>query len=142
MLSCCADLGRRVGVVLLVLSLLLPFAGCASMDSVKPGSGRTWEARGRSYEEIWRAAIQVMNEHADIVRQDQAQGIIIADRPYHFMGDNGWFGIFITPTSQASEKYRVEAVYRTRLYGQIPMQSWEQKLLRDIADTLEGRPLR
>src|SRR5881392_3236159 len=84
------------GVVLLFL-VTGCVAGCRSVDSVTPGRGRTVEIRGHTYDEIWRAAIRVADEHADILERDEARGVIRAERTYHFMGDNGWIGIFITP---------------------------------------------
>jgi len=131
-----------LNVAILFVLVVACVAACRSLDSVKPGLGRTIEIRGHTYEEIWRAALRVADEHAEILERNEALGVIRAERTYHFMGDSGWIGIFIRPVAPSAEVYTVEAVFRPKAYGQIQMQSWERKTLRDIVDTLQGRPLR
>jgi len=124
------------------LAIVLGFAGCATMEDVKPGGGRTLEVRGHSYEEIWQAALKVADEHFEIREQDQAQGVIRAERTYTMWGYGAWVGIYIVPPTAGADRYTVEIVSRKKLATNITEQGWEKKVLRDLDDVLGGRPMR
>jgi hypothetical protein len=126
-----------------VASMALILTACATMDDVKPGTGRSLEIRGHSYDEIWRAVLRVADEHFEILERDQARGVIRAERTLHFMGEGGdWVGIFITPSTPGADVYVVEVVKRKKLRTQLTGQDWEQKVLRDLQDVLAARPMR
>ena len=128
---------------IVVTTVLLTATGCASMDDVQRGTGRSVEIQNRSYEEIWRAALRVADAHFTILEQDQQRGIIHAERTMHFMGEWGdWVGIFITPSHPGAGRYVVEVVKRKKLRTQVSGQDWERKIPRDLLDVLDGRPMR
>ena len=130
----------KFGAVL-VASLLL--AGCRSMADVQPGDGQVATITGRSYDDVWAAAMRVADVHFVIHEQDKAAGVIKAEREQHFMETTGdWVGIFITPPREGSPSYRVEVVKRKKMAAQLTGQDWEKKILRDLQDTLAGRPLK
>jgi hypothetical protein len=128
----------KLGAVLIALLLL---AGCRSMSDVKPGDGQVATITGKSYDEVWAAALRVSGEHFEIREQDKAAGAIRAEREQHFMETAGdWVGVFITPPREGSPTYNVEVVHRKKNAMQLTGQDWEKKVLRDIQDDLAGRP--
>jgi hypothetical protein len=132
---------RLTGVLLILFLLFL--AACASIEDVKQGTGKSLTIKGRSYDEVWQAAHRVAVEHFEILEQDQARGIIRGERQFHFMGEGGdWVGIFITPPAPGTEAYLVEGVKRRKLRTQVSGQDWEKKVLRDLRDVLDGKPMR
>ena len=66
----------RLGVV--VLALLL--TACQSMSDVKPGDGKNAHITGKSYDQVWAAAVKVADAHFEIREQDMARGIITGER--------------------------------------------------------------
>lgn len=93
-----------------VLTYLLPILllGCQSMSDVQPGDGRKTTITGRSYEQIWQAAVKVADVHFEIREQDQTRGVILAERTIGAWGYGAWVGIYITPpTADAATSPRV-----------------------------------
>ena len=129
---------RAFSVVLVMLSLV----ACQSLSDVKPGDGMKLTIDGRSYVDIWNAALLVADEHFEIREQDQARGVILAERTRTFMEAPSWIGIFITPTASAVGRYTVEVVRRKWMTTNLNVQDWERKVLRDLEDVLAGRPMR
>ncbi len=50
------------------------------MADVTPGDGRKVLFGGHGYDAIWAAAVRVANEHFDIREQNEARGVIRAER--------------------------------------------------------------
>lgn len=126
----------------LVSMALLALAGCRSMSDVKPGDGKAATITGETYEQIWAAAVKVADEHFEIREQDQATGVIKAERTFTHGGWGAWVGIYVVPATAGAPSYRVEVVSRKKATGNIGEQGWEGKTLRDIQDVLDGRPMR
>jgi hypothetical protein len=117
-------------------------AGCQSLSDVRPGDGRTVTITGRSYDAIWQAAVTVADEHFEIHERDQVRGVLTGERTMTFWGAGAWVGIYITPPAAGAAAYTVEVVSRKKLMTNITEQGWEKKVLRDVQDVLEGRPMR
>jgi hypothetical protein len=124
------------------LLALLALAACQSMSDVKPGGGKVATITGKSYEEVWAAAVKVADEHFEIREQNQAAGFIKAERTFTYMGWGAWVGIYIVPSTPGSTSYRVEVVGLRKAAVNLAEQGWEGKTLRDIQDVLAGRPMR
>jgi hypothetical protein len=112
------------------------------MSDVKPGDGRKATITGHSYDDIWRAALKVADEHFEIREQDQAHGVIKAERTTTAFGWGAWVGLYITLSAPGAERYVVEVVSRKKATGNLSEQGWESKVLRDLQDVLAGRPMR
>ena len=126
-----------------VMMAALALAGCASMDDMKRGTGKTLEIRDRSYDEIWQATLKVADEHFEILEKDKVTGVIKAERTTHFSGEIGdSVRIFITPPTPGADNYVVEIVKREKLKTQVKDQDVERKVLRDIRNVLDGQPIR
>ena len=106
--------------------------GCQSMSDLKPGDGRKATITGRSYDEIWEAALRVADEHFEIREQDRARGVILAERTVSASSYGAWIGTYITPPIQGAPAYTVEVVRRKKMTTNFGEQDWEYKVLRDI----------
>ncbi len=50
-------------------------------------------------------------------------------------------GIYITPPAPGAGPYTVEVVSRKKSTLNVTEQGWESKVLRDLQDVLDGRPM-
>lgn len=128
--------------VALALVMIAGLAACQTMADVRPGDGRRATIENRSYEDIWKAALKVADEHFDIKEQDQTRGVIVAERTMTAWSYGAWVGIYVTPPTTGAKSYTVEVVRRKKMTTNVGEQDWEKKVLRDIEDVLAGRPLR
>jgi hypothetical protein len=114
------------------------------MSDVKPGDGKYTYITGKTYEQVWAASIKVANEHFAIREQNSATGTITAERTMTSptWGAGAWIGIYITPPQPGADTYRVEVAAKKKLVTDLSEQSWESKTLRDIADVINGQPMR
>jgi hypothetical protein len=135
---------RALVAPIAAIALGVLFGACQSMSDVKPGDGKKATITGHSYEEIWQAALKVADEHFEIRRQDAAHGIIIGERTWHFARWGSWVGIYIVPADEGvgSGSHTVEVVMRTKSTWDFSEQGWESKVLRDLQDVLDGKPMR
>src|SRR6266849_5721869 len=120
----------------LVLACLLLAACATTMADVQPGDGHAIMIEGRTYGDIWNAAMKVANEHFEVRESDTVLGIIRAERTFSVWSSGELGGIFITPATEGATRYRVEVVNRRKSKGQISGQGWEHKVTRDIEDVL------
>lgn len=116
----------------LLAALAVSLVACQSMSDVKPGDGRKAAITGKSYDEIWAAALTVADEHFEIREQDKARGVILAERTWSAWSSGAYVGIYITPPAPAATTYTVEVVRRKKVVTQVGGQPWEYKVLRDI----------
>jgi hypothetical protein len=130
---------RRSICAFSVALVMLVFAGCQSLSDVKPGDGKKLTIEQRSYDEIWRAALRVTQEHFEIREQDRSRGTILAERTRTFMEAPSWIGVYITPSVSGASSYTVEVVRRKWMTTNVNVQDWERKVLRDLEDVRCGR---
>ena len=105
-------------------------AGCATATRVEPGSGSQLEVQGRTYDQVWRAAVKVVGHYLQIgPGTSKERGEIQAE------GSGGRFlpdqlvGVFIKPAGTPSDRYAVEVVSGKRKAGPIPAKNWEQTII-------------
>ena len=96
------------------LAIVVMFgAGCATIGSLQPGTGTgsTIEIEGRSYEEIWRAAVRTAGRSLTIVESDKPQGTIKAEKGAGIRTWEKWSGSSSDhpPTGQPSTPWRCKA---------------------------------
>lgn len=132
----------RRAIALGALVALVMVAGCAGVGEVQPGSGASETFTGRTYDDVWAAAIRVASEHFALKESDKPRGIIRAERTVQLTSLGEYVSIFITPSTPGSGSYRVEVVRRKKLPTPLGGENWETKVLREMRDVLAGRPLR
>jgi hypothetical protein len=119
---------------LLCVSLI---AGCATVTRVQPGSGSELTVEGRSYDEVWRAAVKVVSQHVYIAPgTDKGRGEIqAASGGGRFLPDQV-VGVFIRPPSTPSDRYVVEVVSGKRRSNPLPARNWEQTIIAGLKKEL------
>ena len=136
-------MGRNMKTVFRLAAFAMLFAACQTMADVKPGDGHRATIDKRSYDDIWKAATRVAEEHFEIRESDRERGTILAERPNGFVEPGAWVGIFISPASTGAPTYTVEVVRRKKMTTNVGVKDWEQKVIRDIFFVLNnpGKPL-
>ena len=112
-------------------------AGCAATTRVQPGSGSQLEVQGRTYDQVWRAAVKVVGHYLQIgPGTSKERGEIQAE------GGGGRFlpdqvvGVFIKPAGTPSDRYAVEVVSGKRRSGPVPAKNWERTIIDDLKTEL------
>jgi len=114
-----------------VLAAIL--VACATIGSLQPGAGgSTFEVRGKSYDEIWKAAVQVMSRNLTIVESDKASGQIKSEARAGIATWGELVGVFIRPTIPNADSYTVEVQSLKRARFQITGQDWEPHVIAGI----------
>ena len=102
---------------------LLP--GCATIDSPQPGAGgSTFEVRGKTYDEVWRAANLAASRSLTIVESSKATGTVRAEKGVGLTTWGEVVGIFIRPATSGAPVYNVEVQSLKRSRLQITGQDW------------------
>jgi uncharacterized protein YceK len=123
---------ENMKAVLAFLMLCL-ISGCATVGGLQPGSGgSTFEVRGKSYEEIWKASVRAMSSNLTIVESDKASGSIKSEARAGMATWGEVVGLFIRPTTASAETYTVEVVSKKRMQTQITGQNWEPSVIANI----------
>ena len=56
-------------------------SGCATIDTLQPGTGgSTFEVRGKSYDEIWKAVVTTASRSLTIVDSNKETGTLKAEK--------------------------------------------------------------
>ena len=126
----------RKGILVLGLLALL-VAGCATIGSLQPGSGSTFEVYDKSYDEIWRAAVTVVTRSLTIVEYNKDAGTIKAEARAGLATCGEVVGVFIKPARKGEKKYTVEVLSLKRLRTQITGQNWEQTIIAGMKTELD-----
>lgn len=117
---------------------LLALAGCATTDSLQPGTGgSTFEVRGKSYDEIYRAAVRAVRNNLTLVESSKETGTIKAESR---AGMSTWgevAGVFIRPPQPGASVYVVEVESLKRMRTQITGQDWTASLVAGIKAELD-----
>lgn len=104
-------------------------SGCATIGSLRPGSGSTFEVENRTYDQVWKAAVTAVSRSLTIVESDKNSGIIKAEKR---AGGTTWgevVGVFIQPADANSKRFTVEVTSKKRYQLQITGQNWERTII-------------
>lgn len=127
---------RGLKGLLLFLVAVLQLTGCASIDTIRPGSGEgsKFTVYRRSYDEIWNAAVSVAGQRLTLVETDKHTGMIKAEALDTTFGEA--LGIFISPPRAGEKKYLVEVLSLLKNRPQIPGQDAEPQVIGEIKTKL------
>lgn len=121
-----------------ITALCVALAGCATTDSLQQGSGgSTFEVRGKSYDEIYRAAVRAVRANLTIVESNKDSGTIKAESR---AGMSTWgevVGVFIRPPRQGMDVYVVEVQSLKRVRTQITGQDWTASVIAGMKAELD-----
>lgn len=119
--------------LLLALSFLAALAGCATTDSLQPGAGgSSFEVRGKSYDEVWKAAVTVAGRSLTIVENNKAAGILKAEKGVGLTTWGEVVGIYVRPAKNGAPVYTVEVQSLKRSKAQVTGQDWTTTMVSGI----------
>ena len=118
---------------LLLVCSLFALAGCATTDSLQPGTGGTsFEVRGKSYEEVWKAVVTVAGRSLTIVESNKEAGILKAEKGVGLTTWGEVVGIYIRPARSGAAVYTVEVQSLKRSKAQLTGQDWTTTMVSGI----------
>lgn len=111
----------------------LAAAGCATTDSLQPGTGgSTFEVRGRSYDAIWRAVVLTASRNLTIVENSPEQGVLRAEKGAGLATLGEVVGVFVRPAQKGGRVYTVEVQSLKRSRIQLTGQDWTTTMISGI----------
>ena len=126
----------RSWVIIFIVALLIP--GCATIDTVQPGAGgSTFEVRGKSYDEIWKAVVRTASRSLTIVESNKETGTLKAEKGAGITTWGEVVGIFVRPTNNGAPVYTVEVQSLKRSRAQITGQNWATTMISGIKAELD-----
>lgn len=126
---------RRRFLLLFVTVAALP--SCATVDSLQPGSGRKFLVQGKTYDDIWKAAVRSMSRNLTIVESDKTRGLIRSEARAGIATWGEVVGVFISPARPGAPVYTVEVESLKRSMVQITGQDWETAIVTSIQAELD-----
>jgi len=125
---------RLMGAALAVFAL----AGCATVDTPQSGRGGSqFEVRGKSYDDIWRAANRVVSRSLTVVESNKETGTLRAEKGVGLATWGEVVGVFIRPQRNGAPVYTVEVQSVKRSMIQITGQDWTQTIISGIKAELD-----
>lgn len=102
----------RSRLVLGSVFMVAVISGCTTVGSLRPGSEKAHKliVKGKSYDQIWKAAIKVLSRKLNIVEANKALGIIKAEKGPSLFSWGEVAGVFISPASRRSSQYQIEVL--------------------------------
>ena len=108
-------------------------AGCATTESLKPGTGGTnFTVSDKAYGEIWKAAVTVTSRQLTIVSAERDKGIIKAEKAAGVASWGEVVGVYILPPDEKAKSFTVEVQSLKRSKGQVTGQDWEPTIVTGI----------
>lgn len=124
-----------------VFTLSLALSGCGVMtvstDELRPGSsdGIVLTTNGRTYDQVWKAAISAMSNGMSVVESHRPSGTIksrVGSAP-----SGKVVAIFITPTTPDAREYKIQLVSKTpQGFNSPERRTWEPSVVRDFEAAL------
>jgi hypothetical protein len=107
--------------------------GCATIDTPQPGrGGSSFEVRGKSYDEIWRAITKTASQSLTIVENNKDGGTLRAEKGVGLATWGEVVGIFVRPARNGAAVYTVEVQSIKRSMVQLTGQDWTSTMIAGI----------
>ncbi|UUZ62102.1 hypothetical protein LP417_17545 [Polaromonas sp. P1-6] len=124
--------------LILFAFVFLPLAGCATVDTLQPGTGgSTFEIRGKTYDEVWKAVIRTASRSLTIVESNKETGTLRAEKGVGVATWGEVVGVFVRPTKNGAPSYTVEVQSLKRSMVQLTGQDWTTTLKSGIQAELD-----
>lgn len=124
--------GTMMRMIFLAMTALA-LDGCATLDSVQPGAGgTTFQVTGRTYDQVWDAAIESVGAQLTIVQTNRATGMIKAEKQASLTSWGEVVGVFIHPAGREAASYSVEVESFKRSRAQITGENWTQTVVDEM----------
>jgi hypothetical protein len=120
---------KRTKKSLAVALMLALMSACATIQDLHPGEGPSFSVRGKTYEQVWTAAVTVASKNLEIIQKDKEAGAIRAEKFGGAWTFGQVVGIFISPVSETSPVYTVQVVSKERYRFQFGTKNWESTII-------------
>jgi hypothetical protein len=121
-----------------VLTAMVFFSGCATKNSLAPGTGgSTFEIRGKNFNDIWKATVKVVSTSLTITETNKEAGIVKAEKGPGLATWGEVVGVYISPTIKDAKVYTVEVQSLKRSTLQITGQDWTMTMIAGIKAELD-----
>lgn len=128
----------KMNRIFLIITLAFGLTACSTTSSLKAGSGgSTFEVRGDSYDEIWKAANRTASRSLTIVESNKETGTLKAEKGVGMATWGEVVGIFIRPPSNGAPVYTVEVQSLKRSKLQLTGQDWTMTMKSGILAELD-----
>ena len=118
--------------------VIFAFTGCATVDTLQPGTGgSTFEIRGKTYDEVWKAAVRTASRSLTIVESNKETGTLRAEKGVGVATWGEVVGVFIRPAKNGAPFYTVEVQSLKRSMVQLTGQDWTTTLKSGIQAELD-----
>lgn len=108
-------------------------SGCATIDTLQPGTGgSSFEVRGKSYDQIWKAVVTTAGRSLTIVENNKASGALKAEKGAGLTTWGEVVGIFVRPARSGAQAYTVEVQSLKRSKVQLTGQDWTTTMISGI----------
>lgn len=125
-------LRNRIGLLATLCGVGL-LTGCATTDSLQPGrGGSTFEVRGKTYDEVWKAVVVTCSRSLTIVESNKELGTLKAEKSAGLATWGEVVGVFVRPLSPNAQFYTVEVQSLKRSQLQLTGQDWTVTLVAGI----------
>jgi hypothetical protein len=122
----------------LIMLLATGLLGCSTTDSLQTGTGgSTFEIRGKTYDEIWRAVNRTASRSLTIIESNKESGTLKAERGAGLATWEEVVGIFVKPSRNGAPTYTVEVQSLKRSAVQITGQDWTMTMKSGILAELD-----
>jgi hypothetical protein len=128
---------RAAAKAFALAGMLVVMSGCATVDSVQPGTGTKVEVRGKTYDEVWRASVRAMSNNLTIVDSNKPSGTIRSEARAGIATWGEVVGLFIRPATAGAPTYTVEVSSMKRLVGQFTGQDWSPGVIANVRAELD-----
>lgn len=129
---------KRTVIFAMFVFVLMLISGCATTDSLKAGTGgSSFEIRGKTYDEIWKAVVKTASRNLTITESDKASGTLKAEKA---VGMTTWgevVGIFVRPASNGAPVYTIEVQSLKRSMFQLTGQDWTTTIIAGVKAELD-----
>jgi hypothetical protein len=117
-------------VQVFMLVVLGSLAGCATTDSAKPVAGDSkFEVRGKSYDDVWKAAVDTASRDMTILQSSKDAGTLAATTQSGMFTWGEMVGVVIRPVGNGADVYTVEAKSLSRSTLQTMGKDWTAAVL-------------
>lgn len=122
----------------LCLAAAIGASACATIDTPQPGTGgSTFEVRGKSYDDVWKAVVRATSRSLTIVENNKSAGTLRAEKGAGFATWGEVVGVFVRPATSGSPVYTIEVQSLKRSRLQLTGQDWTTTLISGIKTELD-----
>jgi|SRR5882724_2342200 len=129
---------KHIAFLVALIFVLMSISGCATTDTLQPGTGgSSFEIRGKSYDEIWKAVVRTASRSLTIVESNKEAGTLRAEKGVGVATWGEVVGVFVRPANNGATVYTIEVQSLKRSRVQLTGQDWTSTMIAGIKAELD-----